>query len=361
MLEKTRVAVIYGGRSPEHSISCITARSIIKAMDPEKYEIFPVGITRTGRWTVGALDPVGVESLPEVSEENLEITLSLASATKGQFFSLTDASLVAEVDLIFPVMHGPYGEDGTIQGLFELSGIPYVGCGVLASATGMDKEFTKKLMQQAGIPITREVVLHAGEELSAKQLEYLGLPVFIKPARGGSSIGISKVNTAAELEAAIATAFEYDTKIVVEAEIKGSEIEVGVLQYPDGKILASVPAQLLGTADSTEGFYGFSAKYLDGQVAAAIPAQIPPAAAKEIQELAIKAFQAIDGTGIARVDFFLTPNGPLLNEINTLPGFTDISMYPKVFAATGITYPQLIETLIQTALAEKNKQKAGKL
>ncbi|MGP6174934.1 D-alanine--D-alanine ligase family protein [Corynebacterium sp. A21] len=350
--QRIRVAVIYGGRSPEHSVSCVSAGAVMSHLDPEKYEIIPVGITQEGRWTVGESDYSRLETkdrvLPTV-EPRAELKLSLNPASRGQFHT-TDGALYATADVIFPVLHGPFGEDGTIQGLFDLSGVPYVGNGVLSSAAGMDKEFTKKLMSAVGLPITPECVLRAGESLRPEEQERLGLPVFVKPARGGSSIGISKVSQWSELEAAVALAREHDEKVIIEAEIVGDEVEVGVLQYADGRILASVPAKLEHTSESAEGFYGFDTKYLDNVVTAAIPAPYGAADTTALQELAVRAFTALNCEGLARVDFFLTTAGPVLNEINTMPGFTPISMYPQIFAATGVSYRELLDALIQRAL-----------
>lgn len=321
-------------------------------IDQEKYEVIPVGITQDGQWTVGETDPSKLvkqdRTLPSV-ELTRRISLSVEPDTKGQL-RFDDGSLYATADVIFPVLHGRYGEDGTIQGMFELSGIPFVGPGVLSSAGGMDKEYTKKLMAAEGLPVGREVILRGRTELTDAEQQLLGLPVFVKPARGGSSIGISRVTQWEDLPAAVALAFEHDGKVIVEAEIVGSEVECGVLQHPDGTLVASYPAQLRGTADSDEGFYGFDTKYLDDVVTADIPAALPQAQLELVQSLAIETFKAMNCDGLARVDFFITDKGPVLNEINTMPGFTPISMYPQMFAASGIAYPDLLDTLIQRAL-----------
>ena len=352
-MSKIRVGVIYGGRSTEHSISCISAGAIISHLDPERFEVVPIGITRQGSWVAGSLDPVAGQELPsvELSDDLVPLALSINPDTAGQLFDTRDGSYFATIDVAFPVLHGPFGEDGTIQGLLEIASLPYVGPGVLASAAGMDKEYTKKLAVAAALPVTEEAVVRRGEELTEADRQRLGLPVFVKPARGGSSIGISKVDKADELDAAIAHAFEFDSKVIVESMIYGSEVEVGVLQYPDGRVVASLPAQLEGTGSSDEGFYGFDAKYLDNVVTASIPAPLPEETIELLRELAIKTFRALDCTGLARVDFFVTDNGPVFNEINTLPGFTPISMYPQMFAATGVAYPELLATLVETALA----------
>ena len=349
-----RIAVIYGGQSTEHSISCISAGSIMAELDPERYEVFPVGITREGAWVVGELDPVAGQTLPEVTGGR-EIALSLNPARRGEFVDALSGESLASVDVIFPALHGKYGEDGTIQGMFELSGIPYVGPGVLASACGMDKEYTKKLVQLAGVAITDEVVLGPGESLDDADRGRLGLPVFVKPASGGSSIGVSKVEDWADLDEAIRLARESDGKVIVEAELIGDEVEVGVLEHPDGRVVASVPAKLNGTEDGGEGFYGFETKYLDDAVTATIPAPYDAALTGELRELAERAFRAVSCTGLARVDFFVTNNGPVLNEINTMPGFTPISMYPQVWLASGLSYGQLLDTLVSTALARSGR------
>lgn len=352
MSTKTRVAVIYGGRSTEHSVSCVSAGAVMAHLDRNRFDVVPIGITKTGAWTRGTTDNLEIIDgvLPEVAFDD-ELTLSLNPGTRGQFHNVTRGELHAEVDVIFPVLHGPFGEDGTVQGLLELSGIPYVGPGVLASAAGMDKEFTKKLMVAEGLPVTAEVILRGRDELTDAEKADLGLPVFVKPARGGSSIGISKVSDWAELGDAVRLARQYDPKVIVEAEIVGSEVEVGVLQHPDGSLQASVPALLNGTEDSDEGFYGFETKYLDNVVTATIPAPFEPAIIQQLKDMAIETFKALDCKGLSRVDFFVTETGPVLNEINTLPGFTPISMYPQVFAASGLAYEDLLSTLVDTALA----------
>jgi D-alanine-D-alanine ligase len=259
--------------------------------------------------------------------------------------------------VVFPVLHGPYGEDGTVQGLFELAGKPYVGAGVLASAAGMDKEFTKKLLAAEGLPVGDMVVLRPGvATVSEEQRARLGLPVFVKPARAGSSVGITKVTDWAALPAAIETARKHDPKVLVEAALPGREIECGVLEFPDGSLRASVPAEirLVASADggSVPEFYDFQAKYLDDVCEFDVPAKLDDATADQIRELAVAAFTALDCQGLARVDFFVPKHGtPVLNEINTMPGFTPISMYPRMWAVTGVDYSSLLSTLIDTALA----------
>ena len=338
-----KIAIIYGGRSSEHSVSCISAGAIMSHLDPEKYELYPIGITQQGTWTVGESDPEKLRStngiMPTVTLTK-EVSLAADPARRGQF-RFADGSEHVTVDVIFPVLHGLYGEDGTIQGLFELSGVPYVGTGVLSSACGMDKEYTKKLLAAEGLPVGKEVILRGEEALTQADCQLLGLPVYVKPARGGSSIGISRVTRWEDMDAALREARQYDTKVIVESEIIGDEVECGVLEYPDGTVIASVPAQLVNTSVGHEGFYGFDAKYVDGDVSAMIPAPLDDAATRLIQSLAREAFQALQCSGLARVDFFVTQAGPVLNEVNTMPGFTPISMYPQVFAALGVPYAEL--------------------
>jgi D-alanine-D-alanine ligase len=256
---------------------------------------------------------------------------------------------------VFPVLHGPFGEDGTIQGLLEMAGVPYVGAGVLASAAGMDKEFTKKLLAADGLPVGDLVVLRPGTPtLTPEQRDRLGLPVFVKPARAGSSVGITRVTGWAKLDAAIAVAREHDPKVLVEAAIPGREVECGVLEYPNGRVAASVPAEIriVGAGGVLPEFYDFEAKYLDDVCEFDIPAKLDDEVAERVRELAVAAFRALDGQGLARVDFFVGPAGELtVNEVNTMPGFTPISMFPRAWAVTGVDYPTLLSTLVETALA----------
>lgn len=346
------LAVVYGGMSSEHSISCISAGAIMAELPQDSFEIFPVGITQDGVWVQGSIDPVGDSTLPSVTEGR-EIVLSVNPQRRGEFYDAQTGEVLATVDVVFPVLHGTYGEDGTIQGLLEMAGVPYVGTGVLSSACSMDKEFTKAITRAAGIPVTREVILHDGSESDAignKEREYLGLPVFVKPARGGSSIGITKVDAWEDLADAVRMARLYDSKVIVEAELIGDEVEVGVIELPNGELVASPPAKLNGTADSEEGFYGFETKYLDNVVTATIPAGYDDVLNEQLAELAIRTFKALDCRGLARVDFFVTEDGPMFNEVNTMPGFTSISMFPQVFQAAGMSYSELLTTLITSAL-----------
>ena len=334
--------------STEHSISCISAASVMEHM-PGDYEVFPIGITRDGVWVEGTTDPVAGVALPAVPEGR-EVALSINPTRRGLIFDVATGEEIVHVDAVFPVLHGKYGEDGTVQGLLELAGVPYVGPGVLASACGMDKEFMKKLVAAEGIAITREVILDGRSSLDDDERTHLGLPVFVKPANGGSSIGVSKVSDWAEFDTAYALARESDEKVIVEAELVGDEVEIGVLERPDGTIAASLPAKLNGTEESSEGFYGFETKYLEDGVTATIPAPYDEELTAHLQDTAVTCFKALNCKSLSRVDFFVTEDGPVFNEVNTMPGFTSISMYPQAWAASGVDYPQLLDTLIQTAL-----------
>lgn len=359
MSARTRVAVIYGGRSSEHGISCVSAGSILRNLDPERFEVVAVGITPDGSWvlTDGKPETLAITAgeLPNVAD-GAALALAADPVRKGELLSLGEGAgeVLAAVDVVFPVLHGPYGEDGTIQGLLELAGVPYVGAGVLASATGMDKEFTKKLLVADGLPIGDHVVLRARQDTVAlDDRERLGLPVFVKPARGGSSIGVNRVTAWDQLDAAIADARRHDPKVIVEAAILGRELECGVLEFPDGRVEASEIGEIrvAGVRDREDTFYDFATKYLDDAAELDVPAKVDDEIADELRALAIRAFRAIDCQGLARVDFFLTDDGPVINEINTMPGFTTISMYPRMWTASGVDYPTLLATMVDTAVA----------
>jgi D-alanine-D-alanine ligase len=359
---RVRVAVVFGGRSNEHAISCVSAGSILRNLNPERFEVVAVGITPEGSWVLTDGDPdalaIANRQLPGVtSESGAELALTADPRRAGQLVSLSPggAEVLASVDVVFPVLHGPYGEDGTIQGLLELAGVPYVGAGVLASAAGMDKEFTKKLLVAEGLPIGDYAVLRPSESnLDTEQLDRLGFPVFVKPARGGSSIGVSRVASRQELPAAIAHARQHDPKVIVESAIAGREVECGVLEFPDGTVQASTVGEIrvAGVKGREDSFYDFATKYLDDAAELDVPAKIDDDVSDALRELAIQAFKAIDGRGLARVDFFLTEDGPLINEVNTMPGFTTISMYPRMWAASGVDYPTLLATMVDTALSQ---------
>lgn len=341
-MARIRVAVVYGGRSSEHGISVVSAGSVISALDPERYEVIPVGISTDGRWM-----------LTDGKVETMQITDRVVpQVTSGSDVVLAPDPTVAglgNVDVVFPVLHGRFGEDGTIQGLFEMAGVPYVGPGVFASAAAMDKEFTKKLLAAEGLDGGRYVVLRRPAELATAKVEDLGLPVFVKPARAGSSLGISKVNDWAELPAAVDEAFRHDNKVLIEAAVVGREIECGVLENADGLPEASLPAEIRLVRGHD--WYDFEAKYLDDACEFDIPALLPAHVIEAVREAACRAFTALDCAGLARVDFFVTPDERVLvNEVNTMPGFTPISMYPQMWAATGVDYPTLVDRLIAAAL-----------
>ena len=358
---RIRVAVIYGGRSSEHAISCVSAGSILRNLDPARFEVVAVGITPEGSWVLTDASPetlaITDRQLPKVSgTSGTALALAADPGRRGQLLSLGRGAgeILAAVDVVFPILHGPYGEDGTIQGLLELAGVPYVGAGVFASAAGMDKEFTKKLLAAEGLPIGDHVVLRPRQAApTVKDLERLGFPLFVKPSRGGSSIGVSRVATADELPAAIARARQHDPKDIIEAAIAGRELECGVLEFPDGSIQASTIGEIrvAGVRGREDGFYDFATKYLDDAAELDVPAKIDDEVADELRRLAIRAFDALDCQGLARVDFFLTDDGPVVNEINTMPGFTTISMYPRMWGASGVDYPTLVGTMVETALA----------
>src|SRR3989440_6419820 len=353
---KLRVAVVCGGRGREHAISGVSAGNILGAVAPEGCEAVPVGISRAGEWVLTAGVPaqlaIAGRTLPEITAgSGTAVVLSGDPSLRGLIVldPGEGARALGDVDVVFPVLHGAYGEDGTIQGLLEMAGIPYVGANVFASAAAMDKEFTKKLAVAEGIPVGPYVVLRAGQSLSEADKERLGLPVFVKPARAGSSYGITKVTDWSRLDAAVAAARAIDPKILVERGMVGREIECGVLEgeyggAPDASVLAEIRVK-------EHEFYDFEAKYLDDTAEFDIPARLPEALTRQIQDYARRTFTALDCAGLARVDFFVGDGGEVhLNEINTMPGFTSTSMYPRMWGATGLDYPKLISRLIRTAL-----------
>jgi len=355
---KTRIAIVFGGRSTEHAISCVSAGSILRALDPDQYDVVPVGITREGAWVLAGADPatlaISDRKLPEITTASGNALVLAADPTATELIVRDPAdgvSSLAGVDVVFPVLHGAYGEDGTIQGMLEMAGIPYVGANVFASAAGMDKEFTKKLAAAEGIPVGPYAVLRAGHSLTQADKERLGLPVFVKPSRAGSSHGISKVTDWADLDDAVAKARRIDPKVLVEAGIVGREIECGVLEGEAGGVPeASLLAEIL-VSTSGDDFYDFEAKYLGDGTPYQIPADLDPEVARRVREYACRTFTALDCAGLGRVDFFVTADNEIyLNEINTMPGFTPTSMFPLMWAATGLEYPKVVDRLIRTAL-----------
>lgn len=377
-MAKKRIVVMYGGKADEHSISCISAASALRALDTDKFEVIPVGITKDGKWIVNGENPLGWsldEGLPTVEKTPgaKDVVLEVALGQDGFFAREDDGTLTpfGHVDAVFPVLHGPYGEDGTIQGLFEMMGVPYVGCGVLASAACMDKHYTKVLLAAAGIPVAPGITLDARSfdkasefktdanaimaQVSEAGLQY---PLFVKPSRAGSSFGVTKVEhegDAAELAAAVYEASRHDWRILVEQGIDAREIECAVLCPKAGEApQASWPGEIVldKRAEGDDQFYDFDSKYMDAAAShVEVPANLPEETLNLVRETAKKAFVAVDGAGLSRVDTFVTKDGKVMvNEINTMPGFTSISMYPKAWEATGVRYTDLITMLIEGVL-----------
>jgi len=360
---KPRVAIVFGGRSSEHAISCVTAGSVLEAIDRSAYDVVPIGIAPDGRWVLESGDTerlqiTGPDKLPSVDGGRATIALLREAGSTDLVVHEPSQPPVTlgEVDVVFPLLHGPWGEDGTIQGMLEMAGVRYVGAGVLASAVGMDKAYAKIVLRAAGLPVMPPVTVTAREwyrdpDRVRHDVADLGLPLFVKPARAGSSMGITKVHHASELAGAIEEAHRHDPKALVEqAAVGAREVECGVLEALDGTPETSVPAEIV--VGEEHEFYDFAAKYLpEEHTDLRVPADLPQETATELRELAVRAFEAIGGEGLARVDFFVMPDGSLVvNEINTMPGFTPTSMYPRMWAATGVDYPALVDRLIQLAL-----------
>jgi D-alanine-D-alanine ligase len=363
---KPRVAVVFGGRSSEHGISVVTAGAVLRAVDRAKYDVLPIGITTDGRWALTADDPErmgiadrrtpNVEDLAESTEGGVLLPVDPGSREVVYSEPGSVPKALGEVDVVFPVLHGPYGEDGTLQGLLELSGVPYVGSGVLASAVGQDKEYMKRTFASFGLPVGPYLVVRPREwerdEAGARQriADFAGehgWPLFVKPARAGSSMGITKVASFEGLDEALAEARRHDPKVLVESLLRGREIECGVLEFEDGP-RASVPAEI--PPAQAQGFYDFEAKYIDA-AAGIVPADLSAAETAEAQRLAVAAFEAVSCEGLVRTDLFLCDDGRfVINEINTMPGFTPISMYPRMWQESGVGYPELVDRLIQAAL-----------
>ncbi|MDT3724691.1 D-alanine--D-alanine ligase family protein [Streptomyces sp. DSM 41972] len=363
---KPRVAVVFGGRSSEHGISVVTAGAVLKAIDRTRYDVLPIGITQDGRWALTADEPERMA----IAERRMPSVDQLAESTEGAVVLPVDPAdrevvysepgsvpkALGEVDVVFPVLHGPYGEDGTLQGLLELSGIPYVGSGVLSSAVGQDKEYMKRVFTSFGLKVGPYLVIRprewARDEAAARKriVDFAGehgWPLFVKPARAGSSIGITKVDDLSGLDDAVAEARRHDPKILVEATLRGREIECGVLEFEDGP-RASLPAEI--PPPDTHAYYDFEAKYIDS-TPGMVPAPLTDEETAEVRRLAVEAFDAASCEGLVRADFFLTEDGEfVINEINTMPGFTPISMYPQMWQATGVSYQELVDLLIQAAL-----------
>ncbi len=333
MSPRVRVAVLLGGRSSEHEVSLASARSVLEALDPERYDTVTVEIGRDGRWELGTGSDDGSVA------ETLPVPTAKVPATLG------------EVDVVFPVLHGPFGEDGTVQGLLELAGVPYVGAGVLGSALAMDKDVFKAVMRDRGIPVTRNITLRHGQ---APENPF-GYPVFVKPARLGSSVGITKVMSEDELPAAVELALGHDEKVLVEEFVDGVEVECGVLG--NDRPEASLPGEIVSHGFSGVDWYDYSAKYDEGGMDLVVPPRLPQETIERIQELAVRSFVAGECEGMARIDFFVRENGDVvLNELNTIPGFTATSVYAKLFEASGIPYPELVDRLVQLALERHERR-----
>ena len=357
MTMRRRIAVLFGGRSAEHDVSILSASNVVKAIDASKYEIVPIGISRNGRWFLAELGDDG--SLPRaVPDSGTEI--SLLPGGNGRLLALPKNGTAHElprIDVLFPVLHGPFGEDGSVQGLAEVAGVPFVGSGVLGSAAAMDKDVAKRLLREAGLPVARSVTVRAGDAVSFEvMVQELGSPVFVKPARQGSSVGVSKAASADAFQAALAEALRHDRKVLVEEFVAGREIELGVLENLDGTLTVSVAGEIAPGA--SHGFYTYEAKYIDADGAVLrVPAELPDSLLRQLQDMSRRAFLALGCEGMARVDFFVRADGSaLVNEVNTIPGFTDISMYSKVLGASGVAYATLVGHLIEHAIERARRQ-----
>jgi D-alanine-D-alanine ligase len=335
-MPKVRVAVVMGGRSSEHEISLASARSVLESLDPARYETVTVEIGRDGRWELGS------GSRPELERDGRSVVETLPVPTSRV------PTTLAEVDVVFPVLHGPFGEDGTVQGLLELADVPYVGAGVTASALCMDKDLFKAVLRDHGVPVTRSVTLRRPDDFESPY----GFPVFVKPARLGSSVGITKARGEDELRAGLELAFRHDEKVLVEEFVSGVEVECSVLGNEEP--IASIPGEIVANAD----WYDFSAKYDEGGMDLVIPPRVPEKSIERVQELSVQAFRVTECEGMARVDCFVREDGEvLINELNTIPGFTATSVYAKLFEASGIPYEELLERLVQLAL-ERHERRA---
>ncbi|MBN2040739.1 MAG: D-alanine--D-alanine ligase [Spirochaetes bacterium] len=354
--KKINVGILFGGKSAEHEVSLQSAKNVYDAIDKEKYSPVLIGIDKTGRWLLNDSSRFLLNANdPKLIKLNTQSdSVALVPQSSGKISKLSGNNDSPEIDVVFPILHGPFGEDGTVQGLLKLANIPFVGAGVLGSAVGMDKDIMKRLLRDAGIPIGKYLAIDIEDEIPEfnKIKTEIGIPCFIKPANLGSSVGVSKVNNSSDYTNAVKNAFQYDTKIIIEEFIKGREIECAVLG--NRKPIASVPGEIISTHD----FYSYEAKYIDEKGAVLeIPANIPDETAQKIREIAVKTFVTLSCEGMGRVDSFLKDNGEIIvNEINTIPGFTKISMYPKLWEYSGIPYTELIDRLIQLSIERFNKE-----
>ncbi|MET0173338.1 MAG: D-alanine--D-alanine ligase family protein [Agrobacterium vaccinii] len=350
---RLRIAVLFGGRSAEHDVSVLSATNVINTLAPEKYDAVPIFVTREGRWLLSKFESDALFQ-PEIGTQ-----LSLVPGGRGQMIAIGTDGHISEagrIDILFPVLHGLYGEDGSVQGVAEVARVPLVGCGILGSATELDKIIAKRLFKAAGLPIARSVTISAGRapEFAALESE-LGLPLFIKPARQGSSVGVRKVSGSQEFMPALAEGFRHDRDLLAEEFIQGREIEFSVLEYASGELFVSRSGEI--TPAESYGFYSYDAKYIDEDGAALkVPVELPDEVEAQMQDMAARAFRALGCDSMARVDFFLTSDMRfVINEVNTIPGFTNISMYAKAMAASGVSYAEIIDRLVEHGLARAGR------
>jgi len=359
MKTRTRVAVLFGGRSAEHEVSLQSARNVVQAIDHERYETVLIGIDRNGAWYLNdaSLPLLNLENPELIALQESEQQISLISGDQtGALVNLSNQDPIAAIDVVFPILHGPYGEDGSVQGLARLANVPCVGSDILGSAIGMDKDVAKRLLRDAGIPVARHICVRKfqlSDELMDQVEQSLGFPVYVKPANMGSSVGVVRISERDDLIPAIENALQYDSKIIVEESIHGREIECSVLGNDEP--IASIAGEII----TDDGFYTYEKKYIDADAAKLkIPADLDPHTLTQIQTLAINSFRVLEARGMARVDMFLTDENELvINEINTIPGFTEISMYPKLWKASGLSYQALIDRLIELAIEEHETKK----
>ena len=351
---RLRIAVLFGGRSSEHDVSVMSATNVMAALDPAKYDAVPIYVTREGRWLESSF-AVGALAKPASGTE-----VCLVAGGQGRVLAISADGAARDlppVDALFPVLHGLNGEDGSVQGLAQAARVPLVGCGIIGSANALDKDVSKRLLLQAGVPVARSLTIMSDTMPAFAGVEAaLGLPVFVKPARQGSSVGVSKVASEADWAAALDLGFKHDAKLLVEEFVKGREIELAVLEAPDGSLFVSRPGEIVPA--ESHGFYSYDAKYVDADGAAIrVPAELPAEVEERLKALAAQAFRAVGCDAMARVDFFVTAGFDIrLNELNTIPGFTDISMYPKAMAASGVSYPDLLDRLVAHGMARGKRE-----
>ncbi|MBB3399151.1 D-alanine--D-alanine ligase family protein [Rhizobium sp. BK060] len=352
---RLRVAVLFGGRSPEHDVSILSATNVVNALDPDRYDVLPVFVTKEGQWLLTARQT----ELATAAVASDAPELALLPGGRGRLLAIPQNAAPYEVppiDILFPVLHGMHGEDGSVQGLAAVARMPLAGCGILGSATAIDKNIAKRLLKEAGLPVAKAVCIEEDAQPSFDDVvKELGLPLFIKPARQGSSVGVSKVTSAESFAAALAEGFRHDSKLLAEEFIAGREIEFSVLEHADGSLFVSLPGEIAPA--EAHGFYSYEAKYIDQNGAALrVPAQLPKEIEDELRRTAANAFKALGCDGMARVDFFLTPDMSfVVNELNTIPGFTNISMYAKAMAASGVSYAEVLDRLIERALSRPDR------